>query len=303
VITEQMMEDYRRLSAVSVEERAKGLDHWLERYGHRGPLESDPSRPRFAELRDVLLHDLNSMPVGQQQTLNSESWLARRFRFCFRVDEIREWFRDSLMRRWQTLRQRVLTAAQLAVAEGLLDRMEDVFWLRGEDLGRSRFQELVQRNRQRHEAAKSIEAPLTATAAEIETMLANADRQKAHGGGRQMFPGISLNPTTIEGIVRKADDLIELLRDSSSVGPNTILVVPTLEPSWAVVFARVAGVVADVGGELSHASILLRETRKPALVNCTGIYAQIETGDRLRINGIAGVAEVLGRSEASRPGS
>jgi phosphoenolpyruvate-protein kinase (PTS system EI component) len=52
-----------------------------------------------------------------------------------------------------------------------------------------------------------------------------------------------------------------------------------------VVFPRVAGVVAEVGGELSHASILLREARKPAVVNCTGIYAQVRDGERLRIDG------------------
>jgi pyruvate,water dikinase len=70
-------------------------------------------------------------------------------------------------------------------------------------------------------------------------------------------------------------------------------VVPTLEPSWAVLFPRVAGVVAEVGGELSHASILLREAGRPAVVNVTGIWAAVRTGDRLRLDGRRGVVEVI----------
>ncbi len=61
----------------------------------------------------------------------------------------------------------------------------------------------------------------------------------------------------------KADDLVSLLGRPGDLGPDVILVVPALEPSWAVVFPRVAGVVAEIGGELSHASILLREAVAP----------------------------------------
>jgi phosphoenolpyruvate-protein kinase (PTS system EI component) len=82
-----------------------------------------------------------------------------------------------------------------------------------------------------------------------------------------------------------------LLADGAALGAGTVLVVPTLEPSWAVVFPPVGGVVADVGGELSHASILLREARKPAVVNCTGVFAAVNDGERLRLNGKKGVVE------------
>jgi pyruvate,water dikinase len=60
-----------------------------------------------------------------------------------------------------------------------------------------------------------------------------------------------------------------------------------------VAFPRVGGVVAEVGGELSHASILLREAGRPALVNCAGIFRQVRTGDRLRLDGTRGLAELL----------
>ena len=71
------------------------------------------------------------------------------------------------------------------------------------------------------------------------------------------------------------------------------LVVPALEPSWAVVFPRVGAVVAEIGGELSHAAILLREAAKPAIVNCQGIYGTISEGDTLRLDGASGVVSKI----------
>jgi pyruvate,water dikinase len=92
--------------------------------------------------------------------------------------------------------------------------------------------------------------------------------------------------------VRKSDDLLTILADGA-LGADTILVVPHMEPSWAVLFPRVAGVVSELGGELSHASILLREAGKPAIVNVSGIWHEVRDGDCVRLDGVKGVVEVL----------
>ena len=100
----------------------------------------------------------------------------------------------------------------------------------------------------------------------------------------------------VEGRARKADNLVTLLQaqaQGQSLGPDTILVVPALEPSWAVAFPRLRDVVAELGGELSHASILLREARLPAIVNCAAIVRQVRTGNRLRLDGARALVELL----------
>ena len=57
------MVEYAGLSArPELADRLRGLDDWIRRYGHRGPLESDPSRPRFRELREVFQADLARGP-------------------------------------------------------------------------------------------------------------------------------------------------------------------------------------------------------------------------------------------------
>ena len=291
VTTQEMMEEYGRLAALPVPEREAGLDRWLERFGHRGPLESDPARPRFAELRELLLHDLvTSPPTAPARTAGKGirgSWL-------YRIDEIRERFRDELMRRWKLLRERILAEAVRRVEAGELDAPEDVFQLRGADLASAMpLREAVAANRARVERAAALDLPLTASREEIERALTAAERFQAEAAGRRVFPGIPLSPAVVEGRALKADDLVSLLSRTGELGPDTILVVAALEPSWAVVFPRVGGVVAEIGGELSHASILLREARRPAIVNCAGIFRAVADGDHLRLDGGRGLVEVI----------
>jgi len=146
--------------------------------------------------------------------------------------------------------------------------------------------------------AASLDLPLTASRQDIEDVLAGAAATHVPAD-RSVFRGIPLSSAVVEGRAVKADSLLSLLDESARspglLGPDAILVVAALEPSWAVVFPRVGGVVAELGGELSHASILLREARRPAVVDCAGIFRAVATGDRLRLNGAARRVELLDR--------
>ena len=53
--------------------------------------------------------------------------------------------------------------------------------------------------------------------------------------------------------------------------------------------------VVDLGGELSHASILLREAEIPAVVNARGSYRAIRDGDRLTVDPARGEVRIEGR--------
>jgi pyruvate,water dikinase len=294
LVTQEMMEEYHHLSSLpTLEERTAALAAWLKRFGHRGPIESDIARPRFAELRHILLRDLAQPQPAPSATPRRHGLLSELSRPFFWIDEKREWYRDALMRSLQRMRQRVLEEAAKLVAKGELDSAEDVFWLHGADLTASAsLRAAVAKAKARREAAKRVTVPNTATLDEIERRIATAHVEEARRSGRRVFPGTSLRPMVIHGRVRKADDLLAILSDGA-LDAETILVVPHLEPSWAVLFPRVAGVVSEIGGELSHASILLREAGKPAIVNASGIWQEVNDGDRVRLDGVKGVVEVL----------
>ncbi len=274
VVTEAMMDDYDALRG-----NPAGLDAWLKEYGHRGPLESDPSRPRFGEMREALLADLEH--TGKKQTdgdASDDASGARGWRPWFWIDRRREWFRDELMRLWVPLRRR-LREKSIAV----LGSPDEIFWLRSEDIERPDITTAVAESRARHEAAAQLDLPGTASLATLEMHEQRAAPSPA--SGTRTFTGIALHPERVEGTVYKARELGAVL--GRTLPDDAVLVVPALEPSWAVVFGRVRAVVAEIGGELSHASILLREAQKPAAVNCAGIFAAARDGERICVeNGV-----------------
>ena len=82
--------------------------------------------------------------------------------------------------------------------------------------------------------------------------------------------------------------------------PGEVLVTAVTNVGWTPIFPRAAAVVTDVGAPLSHAAIVARELGLPAVVGCGNATMRIRTGDRVRVDGSAGVVEVLGSAASVR---
>lgn len=285
VVTDAMRADFEDVRALPLAQREAALDRWLETYGHRGPLESDPAQPRFRELRAELLQDVRGATSRPAEGAAGRPGGG----VLFRVDALRERFRDELMRRWEPLRQGSLRAAEACVAAGHLDAREDAFLL-GEAVRQpaSTWREAVAEARARRAVEAAHRFPTTAPLSELD-QIARAGRPRARGGARQRFEGIGLGQRAVTGRVVRADDLAQLLSDLRGgrlppIGPTTVLVTRALEPAWGILFGRVGAVVAEIGGELSHASILLREAGTTAVVNCAGAYDGLNDGTTVRVD-------------------
>ena len=75
--------------------------------------------------------------------------------------------------------------------------------------------------------------------------------------------------------------------------PGEILVAPFTDPGWTPYFLAAAGIVMDVGGMLSHGTIVAREYGIPAVVNVGIATKTIRTGQIVRVDGDKGVVTVL----------
>ncbi len=296
VVTHEMMAAYAELAArPETSDRLADLDVWLDRYGHRGPLESDPSQPRFRELRETLRSSLERGPAAPPRPKarpKPSIFVAAIARFFFVYDEIREWFRDRLMRWWQRLRSRILAEAKAAVDRGDLATIEDVFFLRGEDLRAdpTTWQARVAKRRTDWERAKTFQLPSTGSKDAIEAALfvavdvddkVHPDRFRGIGLGHRVVTGRAVKASSLTGLLERAD-----LPDSP------VLIAEVLEPSWAVVFPRFVAVVVDLGGELSHSSILLREAEMTAVVNARGAFRAVRDGDRVTVDPVRGEVQI-----------
>jgi pyruvate,water dikinase len=82
----------------------------------------------------------------------------------------------------------------------------------------------------------------------------------------------------------------------ASLQPGEILVTPQCDVGLSPVFLVAGGLVADLGGPLSHASIVARELGVPAVVNVKHASRTIRTGDLVEIDGDAGTVRLLERA-------
>ncbi|HYX50158.1 MAG TPA: PEP-utilizing enzyme, partial [Ktedonobacteraceae bacterium] len=73
--------------------------------------------------------------------------------------------------------------------------------------------------------------------------------------------------------------------------PGGILVAKITTPAWTPLFALASGVVTDVGGPLSHSSIVAREYHIPAVLGTGVATKHLISGQRITVDGDAGLVE------------
>ncbi len=112
---------------------------------------------------------------------------------------------------------------------------------------------------------------------------------------RTCFEGIpaSASSGAVEGLALVTNDPLEAGRRLLELQGAVILVTRLTDPAWSSLFARLAGVVTELGGVISHAAIVARENGLPAVVGIPEATRHIRNGQRLRINGATGIVEVL----------
>ena len=73
-----------------------------------------------------------------------------------------------------------------------------------------------------------------------------------------------------------------------------VLVAKITTPAWTPLFAMAAGIVTDVGGPLSHSSIVAREYGVPAVLG-TGVATQrVHGGQNITVDGNSGLVTLGG---------
>ena len=302
------------------------IARFLEDFGHRGPYESDVMSARFDEdptpvLRLIGLYtraDVRLDPVRHVAERNRVREAARqdvrralhrgRRRLAFatrwalfmivcdalqRLLALRDRCRHVTTFMVAHLRRMALEIGRRATRQGRFARPEDVFFLTLNELPRVLREGAVdwrrvtserRRDRARHEG---LEAP---------DLLRDDQAHELRRGERETaedLVGCGVSPGVVTGIVRvlrSAADLRHLRGE--------IVVFPTIEPTLTPIFPLVQGLVAEMGGLLSHAAILAREYGLPAVVNVRDATRRLRDGDRVELDGTSGRIRVIERATA-----
>jgi pyruvate,water dikinase len=103
------------------------------------------------------------------------------------------------------------------------------------------------------------------------------------------FEGYPGAPGVAEGVAR----VVLNFEGFSKLKMGEILVCPYTATAWTPLFPKIKAVVTDTGGMLTHAAITAREYRIPAVVGTWRATRSIKDGDYIRVDGSAGIVEVL----------
>ena len=203
---------------------------------------------------------------------------------------------------WPVLRRMLREVGHRMVDAGAMAERDEVFWLKWNEV---------------QAAARQLDASQLVADHRQEIGQRRETWQREHGctppaalpvkGAR--FLGLDLNRwmpahtsqaagNTIKGIGASPGKVTGLAcvihgpDEFDQMKPGDVLVTKITTPAWTPLFALASGIVTDVGGPLSHSSIVAREYGVPAVLGTGVATERIRSGQRIIVDGDSGVVKL-----------
>jgi phosphohistidine swiveling domain-containing protein len=287
----------------------KMLDSFLEKHGYRCPNEAEWLHPRWIDAPEQII----ALAVGYLRTGEGLDLTETRARQ--RREEAVAWVEARVGPFRRMLFRRLLRRAQHAIRlrdngkshvikasyparriaarfgrrwthRGWLKQPEDIFFLTVPDVQEIieagdpvsaglDLHKLVAQRRKAFEYWNTVDVPdnLGPDGKPVAV-------QPAENSTRLKLQGISASSGRIRGTARIIHDPGMALK----MQPDEILVTRATDSGWSAVFPLIAGLVTEIGGQLSHSAILAREYGLPAVVNVQNATRQLQDGQTITID-------------------
>ena len=194
------------------------------------------------------------------------------------------------------LRQMLREVGRRLTEGGMIEKPDDIFWLNQDEveqaatrLGRGEtldcLRETIPQRRAIWLAARRVAPPVMLP--QVKFLGMDIGKIKTgRGGGRDgdTLKGIATSPGRVTAPAR----VLSGPEDFAQMETGDVLVAAITTPAWTPLFARAAAVVTDVGGPLSHGSIVAREYGIPAVLGTRTATKRIRSGQVITVDGSAG---------------
>jgi len=278
----------------------------LQEFGHRAPHDFELAQPRYAEAPEAVRRLVSAARTGDAQSRPAAA--AHRLG---RVDELAV----ANARRFEALKEeakhevlRALACLRATLVEigRRLDLDDGVFWLLPDEIaaaaeiGIDTLRAKIAARRKTQATLLALELPAEISFADLET-LASPFEQLVHSAAANAAAS-RLHGLRVSG----AGDVFgraRVLRDPGDIdafADGDVLVARFTDPRWLPLFRRARGIVTEVGGWLSHASIQAREYRLPAIVGVRGVMSRVRDGDILCLRADGGLDTMPDRRQRTR---
>jgi rifampicin phosphotransferase len=187
-----------------------------------------------------------------------------------------------------TIRRVSLELGKRLVQAGALNQTEDVFHIRLDEL----------------EASGKSWPPSEQTVAQIRALVARRKAKRESLTNKPMVDprlltvasqawvekNVLLNGTSgSPGVARGPAKIIHDVSEFGKLRAGDVLVAPVTNPAWTPLFQRAVAVVVDTGGVASHAAIVAREYRIPAVMGTLNGTKELEDGQWIQVDGSRGL--------------
>jgi pyruvate,water dikinase len=291
------------------------LNEFLRKFGHRAPREAEISTPRWREdptfIISIVQRHLSGPHIPDPDRLESRrislrtqaekrvlDRLPRPFQWTFRkilsyahrAYRLREALRGAVVDTLSMYRRMVLESGNRLVEAKLAADREDAFFLKKDEI----FRFLM------GNCHEDIPLRIAARRAAYEVFVRAPDPPDTfvlHNG--DMIPSrtteVMLTSPVLSGlggssgVVTGTARVIRDPKDGKDLKHGEIMVAPYTDVGWTPLFLIASGVVMDIGGPLSHSTIVAREYGIPAVVNVKHGTTVIRTGDKVTIDGDRGL--------------
>ncbi len=277
---------------------------FLAEHGHRS-FSLDIALPTFADDPNQVLRLLQMMEGAQQNGQGEERApsaaaprsFGQRWMFSAIQDLAVRYvaLRENQRYYWQkslaiTRRLYVLLGDRL-VAQGILSRPDEVFDATHQELvdyfsGRLSQTALTQSVAERRGEWETYRREFERSPATEYPAFLRGDQPLVSSEPKLLeWRGRAVSPGTARGAARVVQSPNEL----SLIRHGEILVAPSTDPAWTPVFGKIAGLIMERGGVLSHGAVVAREYHVPAVAGIANIAQEIRDGEIIEVDGNAGL--------------
>ncbi|MDQ1913855.1 phosphoenolpyruvate synthase [Paenibacillus sp. GD4] len=294
------------------------LARFLRKYGMRCAGEIDITKPRWSEdptqLVPMILSNIRTASYGEHRRkfkqgeldadkaakeivaqfgFSEKRWVSRLVKLYRNLLGMREHHKFLLVQILSIYKRAILEEANALVAKGILVQQEDIYFFSLEEmiaLLENRYsdcdniQDIVEERKRQHEFHQKLKSPRVITS-EGEIVTGKRRDVKAPEGA---LLGTPVSAGVVEGVAR-----IILQPEEAKLNPGEILVAPFTDPGWTPLFTSIVGLVTEVGGMMTHGSVIAREYGIPAVVGIERATELIQDGAYIRVDGTSGFVQVL----------
>ncbi len=183
------------------------------------------------------------------------------------------------------------------VRSGALEQPEDVFWLNERevnqaagtvDRGQQPLASMKAVVRDRRAVWKAEQRRTPPVVLPVGSKYMGMDVEKLTSGGLSDDGQVIKGFGSSQGRVTAPARVLLGPQDFDQMLPGEVLVSPITTPAWTPLFAMASAIVTDIGGPLSHSSIVAREYGLPAVLGTGVATRRIRSGQSITVDGTLG---------------